>query len=142
MLTFGLALAAYTALGADLVTQLRGRPLRVVSALVVLLAASHVACVWALRYEWTFAKAVERGYGGFLMFTLVLVLLAAAPFLPERARRWITGGSFVLVTFGAGGAVFKFEAVEPLRWPVLAVPVVTVGLVGAGLLERRRGSTT
>ncbi len=135
-ITFGLAVAGYASMGLDVVLQRAGRAYRLVSVGVVLLVVSHVTCVWALRYGWSVAKATER-LGGFVIFHAALAMLIAAAIVDEKWRRFITPAAFLVVTAGAVGAVFKFEYVEPLRIPVLLVPVLTaVGTAWALLANR------
>jgi hypothetical protein len=135
IVTFSLAVFAYALLAASVVSGIAGRRTRAPAIGAATAALAHVGCVWALRFEWSAAEAVEKGVAGAILFHLALLTLVSAALVrPPWALR-LGSLAFVIVSAGALGAVFKYDYVAPFRWPVVAV---FVGAVASGTLIWRR----
>jgi len=117
--TFLLAFLGYLGLSANLVLTARGTCSRPAIALVALVAVAHVYLVWAYRYDWQFAMAVRNGYAGFFIFHSALLSIVTATFVPPAICRSLIALSFLIVSAGASGAVFRYEVVSIYRIPVL-----------------------
>lgn len=121
--TFLAAMLGYAGLAAVvLASAVRPMPLafwRVVSLSIAL----HVGLVWAYRYEWQFDRATRNGYAGFLIFHTALLLILASTVVRERAAVILVRLAFPVVTAGALGAVFRYEAVAVYRIPVILCAV-------------------
>ncbi|MDE2998274.1 MAG: hypothetical protein OXU79_04255 [Gemmatimonadota bacterium] len=117
--TFLLAFLGYLGLSANLVLTARGTCSRPVIAMVALVAVAHVYLVWAFRYDWQFAMAVRNGYAGFFIFHSALLAIVAAALAPPAICRPLIALSFLIVSAGASGAVFRYEVVGIYRIPVL-----------------------
>ena len=118
-LTFLLAFLGYLGLSVNLVLTARGTFSRPAIALVALIAVVHVYLVWAFRYDWQFAMAVRNGYAGFFIFHSALLSIVAAAFVPPVICKPLIALSFLIVSAGATGAVFRYEVVSIYRVPVL-----------------------
>jgi hypothetical protein len=133
--TFILAVIGYAGLAATAIRSARARlPVGLWRAAVSIILA-HVLLVWMARYEWQFAEATRNGYPGFLVFHGALAMILASVFVGERAARALVLTAFVVVTFGAVGAVFRYDAVAAYR-----IPVMLIALAGAAGLIRRATS--
>ncbi len=117
--TFLLAFLGYIGLSANLVLTARGTYSRPAIALVALVAVAHVYLVWAFRYDWQYAMAVRNGYAGFFIFHAALLSIISAPFVPPSICKPLIVLSFLIVSAGASGAVFRYEVVSIYRIPVL-----------------------
>lgn len=117
--TFLLAFLGYLGLSANLVLTARGTFSRPAIALVALVAVAHVYLVWAFRYDWQFDVAVRNGYAGFLIFHSALLCIVTAAFAPPVICRALILLSFLIVSAGASGAVFRYDVVSIYRVPVL-----------------------
>ena len=128
-ITFLLAIIGYVGLTTVVLLSLQGRmPImlwRPVAAVIV----AHVIMVWSFRYEWEFALAVRNGYAGFLIFHSALLMIAASIFNQERVARRLVQIAFAVVTMGALGASFLYDAVAMYR-----IPVILCALTGGGSL--------
>jgi hypothetical protein len=138
-LTFVLAMAGYAGLAATAVTAALHRlPIpfwRVVAAIIV----AHVALVWAVRYEGSFAAATRNGYAGFLVFHAALGMIVLSVLAAERRARVLIFFAFAIVSAGALGAVFRYDVVAIYRVPVvLTAALGAAGLARAYWLKRRR----
>lgn len=120
-LTFALAFLGFVMLAWQAATSATGRRLRQVEWATAAIVLAHVALVWAHRYEFSFAQATRKGYAGFLVFHAALGAIAFAPFVSQRAARWLTLFAFAAVCVGAIGAVFRYDVVRWYRVPVLVV---------------------
>ena len=117
--TFLLAFLGYVGLSANLVLTARGTFSRPAIALVALVAVAHVYLVWAFRYDWQFDMAVRNGYAGFLIFHSALLCIVAAALVPPAICKPLILLSFLIVSAGASGAVFRYDVVSVYRVPVL-----------------------
>jgi hypothetical protein len=120
-LTFGLAVAGYALLAVNV---MRWRRREVVAAAVVI--STHVALVWAWRFEGSLQTAWDKGAAGFVLFHGALGLILAAAFVRERVSRWLVVAAFPIVSVGAIGTVFKYDDVQRYYWPVIVI--ATLGL--------------
>ena len=137
-LTFLLAVVGYAGLTASALLSARGRvPVRlwrVTAAIIVV----HVAMVWAVRYDWSWAQATRNGYAGAIIFHGALVLVITSVFVGDRIAMRLILMSFAIVTPGALGAVFMYEAVAVYRPIVIGLAGVgAIGLVYAWFRPRR-----
>ena len=135
-LTFLLAVVGYAGLTASALLSARGRvPVRLWRATAAIIVV-HVAMVWAVRYDWSWAQATRNGYAGVVIFHGALVLIVTSVFVGDRIRTRLILASFAIVSVGALGAVFLYEEVAVYR------PVV-IGLAAAGAIglayNRRTG---
>ncbi len=127
--TFLLAFLGYFGLLVNLVLVTRGTCSRTAVALAALIAVAHVYLVWACRYDWQFAMAVRNGYAGFFIFHSALLFIVAAAFVPSVICKPLIILSFLIVSAGASGAVFRYEVVSIYR-----IPVLIIGGLGLGFL--------
>jgi hypothetical protein len=135
-LTFLLAIIGYAGLTATAVLAAGGRlPDRLWRA-AVLIIVTHVALVWAARYEWSFAEATRNGYVGFLLFHGALALIVTSVFVRERTARLLVWAAFAIVSAGALGAVFRYDVVAQYQAPVILL--AAVGAAGLGRAYRLR----
>jgi hypothetical protein len=129
-LTFLLAVVGYAGLTTTAVLSAYGRfPARIWRAAAVAILV-HVVLVWVVRYEGQLAQAIRNGYAGFLLFHAALILVAVSLTVPERHARQLVWIAFAIVTPGAIGAVFRYEAVTGYRNIVVAI--AAVGVFGLG----------
>ena len=137
-LTFLLAMIGYAGLSAVVLMSLSGKlPVglwRAVAAVIV----THVLMVWHFRYQWEFTLAVRNGYAGFAIFHSAMLMIAISVFCREALARRMVWISFLIVTAGASGAVFRYEAVAHYRYPVLAAGLAGIGGMIACFLQSRR----
>jgi hypothetical protein len=117
--TFLLAFLGYLGLSVNMVLVSRGTCKRPAIALVALVVVAHVYLVWACRYDWQIAMAVRNGYAGFFIFHAALLSIVTAPFVPTVICKPLIVLSFLIVSAGASGAVFRYEVVSIYRMPVL-----------------------
>ena len=122
--TFLLAVVGYAGLTLSAVLSARGRvPVRLWRATAAIIVV-HVALVWSVRYDWSWAQATRNGYAGFVIFHGALALIVASVFASHRIATRLIVGSFVIVTLGALGAVLRYEEVAVHRPVVIGLAVV------------------
>ncbi len=138
--TFLLAFLGYVGLSANLVLGARGTFSRPAIALVALVAVAHVYLVWAFRYDWQYAMAVRNGYAGFFIFHAALLLIGTAVFAPPSICRPLIALSFLIVSAGASGAVFRYEVVSVYRIPVLLNAGLGLGFLVYDQVRRVRSA--
>ncbi len=92
---------------------------------VALIVILHVTLVWAYRYQWDWAQATRNGYVGMVIFHTALVLIASSALVKKQTAETLARIAFVILTFGALGAVFRYQVVSLYR-----VPVVVCALLG------------
>lgn len=126
--TFLLAMIGYAGLTITLLISLRGNvPLtfwRIISLIILI----HVFMVWTYRYEWEFSMSVRNGYLGFLIFHSALIIILISNFIKQSIAKTLIKISFIIVTAGAVGAVFRYDVVEIYKVPVLIF--ATAGIIG------------
>jgi len=98
----------------------------------------HVFMVWSFRYGWSFAQATRNGYVGFILFHGALSMIAAALFAKAKMATRLLVISFLVVSAGALGAVFRYDVVSPYRIPVILIAVVGLGLLGKSYIDKKR----
>ncbi len=89
--------------------------------------------VWTLRYEWSWAQATRNGYAGAVIFHGALAVILVSLVVRARLAARLIAASFVIVTLGAMGAVFRYEEVAHYRLIVISLAVVGV----VGLIQSR-----
>ncbi len=136
--TFLLAFLGYLGLSGNLVLVSRGSFKRPVIALVALVVVAHVYLVWAYRYDWQFAMAVRNGYAGFFIFHSALLFIVTAPFVPPVICKPLIVLSFLIVSAGASGAVFRYEMVSIYRVPVLINAGLGLGYLVYSLYRKHK----
>ena len=138
--TFGLALIGYAMLGVDFVRQHARQATGWLSAATALVVVAHVVCVWALRFDWSLTRMLEKSLAGFLIFHTALLLIVAAPLMQKR-RRLTTSLAFALVTAGALPAPFRYPELSLLLLPVLAIALASIvfAVRGSQLGDRLSG---
>lgn len=138
-ITFGLAALGYLLLAKDAALRIAGRRWPLLGAATALIVGTHVALVWALRFEWSFAHAWEKGAPAFLIFHGALLLILAAPFTAARVRDRLVWSAFAIVSLGALPAPFLYRELRLLAIPLLAA---FVGVATTLFVARRRGPRT
>ncbi len=127
--TFVLAIIGYIGMTATLIrTNLKNLPRGFWIATVAIIII-HVFMIWHVRYGWEFGLAVRNGYGGFVVFHTAFLLIVGSVFTSDIISRRLLHISFIIVTAGATGAVFIYDAVSIYR-----IPVIICGVAGVGVL--------
>jgi hypothetical protein len=137
-LTFALAVAAYGGLAIAAALATRSRQSFGLSAVTAVLVLAHVTLVWHDRFAWDLARATRNGYAGFAVFHAALTCIVLAPWVTVRIASPLTIASFLLVTAGAFGAVFRDAAAARFRVPVLVVGIAGLAALSALTRQRRR----
>jgi len=128
-ITFALAIIGYIGMTATLIrTNLKSLPRGFWIATVVIIII-HVFMIWQVRYGWEFGLAVRNGCGGFVVFHAAFLLIVGSVFTGNALSRRLLHISFIIVTAGATGAVFIYDAVSIYR-----IPVIICGVAGVGSL--------
>ena len=137
-LTFLLAVVGYAGLTASALLSARGRvPVRLWRATAAIIVV-HVAMVWAVRYDWSWAQATRNGYAGLVIFHGALALIVMSVFVGDWMGTRLIFAIFAIVSAGALGAVFMYEAVAVYRPIVIGLAVVgAIGLAYTRLQLRR-----
>ncbi len=117
---FGLAALGYLLLAKDAALRIVGRRWPALGMLTALVVGTHVALVWAVRFEWSFAYAWEKGAPAFLLFHTALLLILLAPLTAPRLRDRLVWSAFGIVSLGALPAPFLYPEVRVLAVPLLA----------------------
>lgn len=91
---------------------------------IVAIIVAHVFMVWAFRYTWQFDLAVRNGYVGFLLFHGALATIVSSTMLQNPWAERLIHASFVIVSMGASGAVFLYDAVAVYRPIVLLCALI------------------
>lgn len=118
--TFPLAVIGYAGLTATAILAARGRVPTGLWRVTAVVIVAHVVLVWAIRYDWNWAVATRNGYVGVVLFHGALALIVASLLLPGRAKPLIDL-TFVIVSVGAIGAVFRYSEVAGYRLFVIAL---------------------
>lgn len=135
--TFLLAPIGYAGLTLAALKAARGAVPVILLRSVAVVILSHVILVWVVRYEGQVSEATRNGYVGFVLFHVTLLAIVASVFVGERLARRLIVAAFGLVTIGAIGAVFRYDAVSRYRIPVIVLAVVGIaGLARAYRLRR------
>jgi len=138
-ITFLLAMLGYGGLTVTLIFSRKGKiPFtfwRVVSLIILL----HVFMIWTIHYEWSFSTAVRNGYSGFLIFHSALLMILISTFVNKSRALILIRISSVVVTVGAVGAVFRYEAVQIYKLPVI-ICALAIGVTLLMILNEKRKS--
>jgi hypothetical protein len=81
-----------------------------------------------VRYEWSLARATRNGYAGFVIFHGALAMIVASLLAREQAATRLVQASFVIVSVGAVGAVFRYDDVA--RYTVPVIVLAATGVIG------------
>jgi len=135
--TFVLAMIGYAGLSGMMIWAYFGRVPTIARALNLSVVLLHVLMVWHGRYDWQFAQATRNGPIGFVVFHGALLLLAAAVVCADWLATMLVRVAFVIVTFGALGAVFRYDEVEIYRGPVIAAAAIGGAALGLTLWGKR-----
>lgn len=129
--TFLLAVVGYIGLTAVVLMSLKGIIPILFWRAVVLIILLHVIMVWTYHYEWQFSTAVRNEYTGFIIFHSALLMILISAITKKNISLYLVRISSLAVTVGALGAVFRYEAVELYRLPI----IICAGLINAALLK-------
>ena len=136
-ITFFFAVTGYIGLTITLLLSLKQNIPHLFWRIVSLIILIHVFMVWSYRYDWQFAVSVRNGYSGFLIFHTALLIILLSNFVQENIARILIKISFIVVTTGAVGAVFRYDVVEIYKVPVLIFAVVgSAGLFWSYFLKK------
>jgi hypothetical protein len=75
--------------------------------------------VWIYRYELQFSLAVRNGYIGFAIFHTALLMILISTVVKEHITLILIRLSFIIVTIGAVGAIFRYDVVTIYRLPIM-----------------------
>jgi hypothetical protein len=131
-ITFLLAMIGYAGLTATVLLSLNRKVPVLFWRTAALIILVHVIMVWAYRYNWQFSTSVRNGYSGFIIFHSALLMILVSTFIRERTAKILIRISFIVVTIGAVGAVFRYEVVE-----IYKVPVIICAFTGCAALLRK-----
>ena len=123
-ITFFFAVIGYTGLTITLLLSLKKNIPHLFWRIVSLIILIHVFMVWSSRYDWQFSMSVRNGYSGFLIFHTALLMILLSNFVKENIEKTLIRISFIVVTTGAVGAVFKYDVVAVYKIPVLICAAV------------------
>jgi hypothetical protein len=126
-ITFLLAVIGYAGLTLIVFLSLKKRiPLHLWRFIAVIIFV-HVLMVWIFRYNWQFALAVRNGYTGFILFNSALLMIIISTIVKQNISAILIRLSFLIVTAGAIGATFRYDAVA-----IYKIPVVVLAVAGSG----------
>lgn len=137
-LTFGLAFAAYTLLGADCVAHAWGKPRRALTVTLAVVLIAHVALVWGHRFGGSLETALAKGLPGFVVFHAAFAAIVAAALAPEPWSGRLLFAAFPVASAGAIGAAFKYDYVAVLRAPLIVVLAATLAIATLAWTSRIR----
>lgn len=146
-ITFFLAITGYCGLTITILFSLKEKiPTllwRIVSAIILL----HVIMVWSFHYEGNYSTAVRNGYFGFIIFHSALLMIIVSNFVKIKLAILLVRISFIVVSIGAIGAVFRYDVVSFYRVPVIffvllvVVSVVRKYYLRSNTIKTKTGST-
>ena len=125
--TFGLAFVGFALLATDAARRWHGHRSTTLTRTTALVVLAHVACVWAFRFDLSFAAMWSKSLFGFVLFHTALLLIVAAVFARDPRRDWFVWSAFAIVSAGALPAPFRYPEIAVLQIPVLAVFATAVG---------------
>ena len=125
---FLLAVIGYAGLTVSAILAARGRVWPFLWRATAAVIVAHVALVWSIRYEWSWAQATRNGYAGAVIFHGALAVIVTSLFVRGALAARLIAASFVIVTLGALGAVFRYEDVA--RYRLIVISLAVVGVVG------------
>ena len=132
--TFLLAVVGYAGLTVSALLAARGRVAPWLTRSTAVVVVTHVALVWTVRYDWSWAQATKNGYAGAVIFHSALALIVASVFVAPRLATRLIITAFAIVSVGAVAAVFMDEAVVVYRPVVIGLAVI--GAVGVAAAAR------
>jgi len=139
VIAFALAVIGYAGLTVTAIRAAYGSLPMALWRATVLVIVVHTFLIWHVRYEWSFATATRNGYAGFLIFHGALLAIVWSAVASEPLQSRLVWVSFVVVTLGAVGAVFRYDEVAVYRLPVLALGAVGVAALLAAARRRSTG---
>jgi hypothetical protein len=129
-ITFLLAIIGYVGLTITLLFSFKRKVPAIFWRIVAVIIIAHVIMVWAYRYNWQFSLAIRNGYTGLIIFHSALLMILISAFVKENITKILIQISFIVVTIGAVGAVFRYEIVEIYMIPVLLCAIAgSIGLL-------------
>ncbi|RPI68521.1 MAG: hypothetical protein EHM47_14410 [Ignavibacteriales bacterium] len=126
-ITFFLAMIGYAGLTITLLFSLKSKIPVFFWRLITIIIFVHVIMVWTYSYDWQFAHSVRNGYSGFIIFHSALLVILISNMVKDSTTKILIIISYIVVTTGAVGAVFRYSVVEIYR-----IPVLFFMLTGAG----------
>jgi hypothetical protein len=135
IVTFLLAMIGYAGLTALVLLSVNGFLAVSLLRLIAFIILIHVILVWAFRYQFQLSQAIRNGYAGFLVFHAALIGIIASNFLSRVRALMIVRGSFLIVTVGAAGAVFRYDEVSIYRIPVILC--AATGIIALAISYKR-----
>lgn len=135
IVTFVLALVAYALLGWDAIQRVSGRAKPWITIATAACASAHALMVWHVRYAWSFDAAVARGSAPFALFHVVWLLVIVAVFVPRYVAERVVPSCFAILSIAAVPAPFRYDGLEALRIPVIAI--FAIALIGIGSARNR-----
>ncbi len=130
-ITFLLAIIGYAGLTTVLLISLNRKVPLILWRIIALIILAHVIMVWTYRYSWQFSLALRNGYFGFLLFHSALLMIFISTFIHESTTKILIRISFIVITIGALGSVFRYDVVA-----IYKVPVIIFAIAGIGSLTR------
>ncbi len=127
-ITFGLAALGYLLLAKDSALRIAGRRLRSLGFITAGVVLTHVALVWAWRFEWSLQEAWQKSPPAFVIFHSALLLILLAPFTASGSRDRITWVAFAIVSAGALPATIRYPELGLLAIPLLAAFLAVVAI--------------
>ena len=137
-ITFLLAILGYTGLTANAIFASSSKYWKSANVAIIVPIAFHVYLVWAYRYQWQISEATRNGPLGFIIFHAALATIIATPFLSAKRAMGLLIISFLTVSVGACGAVFRYPVVEIYRIPVITLAICSTAYIGYTLLKCRK----
>jgi hypothetical protein len=138
-ITFLLAIIGYTGLTITLLLSLKRKVPFLLWRIVAVIIFAHVIMVWTYRYGWQFSLAIRNGYAGFIIFHSALMMILFSAFAKESLTKVLIRISFIVVTIGAVGAVFRYYVVEIYKLPVILCAIGgSAGLLWIFYEKRKR----
>jgi hypothetical protein len=137
-ITFLLAILGYAGLAAIAIFAASSKYWKSANVAVIVPIVFHVYLVWAYRYQWRISEATRNGPLGFIVFHAALMIIIATPFLSVRRALGLLIISFLTVSVGAFGAVFRYPVVEIYRIPVITLAICSTAYIGYKLLRDRK----
>ena len=141
-ITFLLAPIGYLGLCANMILATKNRLNKNFMIVTAAVIAVHVFMVWSFRYEWSFAQATRNGYVGFLLFHGALSMIAGSLFVKTKKAKTLLVVSFLVVSLGALGAVFRYDVVSKYRIPVILIALAGLGVLGKSYFDPQKNAAT
>lgn len=137
-ITFFLGVTGYLGLTIVIILSLQEYFPSIIWKITTLIILAHVIMIWLFRYDLHFPLAVRNSYSGFAIFHSALILILLSHFYKRKSLLLIRL-SFIIVSMGAIGAVFRYDVVELYKVPVLTCAITgCCGLIWKSLKLKQR----